>query len=534
LSAKILVLGIDALDPDFFERHRAVLPNLSSLATRGGSGRLRSTIPPVTGPAWVAAFSGMNPAKTGITSFTSSDPGAEAKVLDSRDVKVPRVWNVLSAQDRRCAVVGVPLAYPVEEINGLMVGGFMTPSTEVPFIFPRELQAELVAQGYLPSMGLKGDTRDKRAFLDKLFASARIKYDCTLDWLTSDAWDCFITVLSEPDWIQHYLARPEGHPEKETNDDEVVRLFKLVDEYVGRWVAAAGPGAWVLVCSDHGFGHFVHHNVHVNRFLVDEGYLRLKRDTPFSLRSLVAIRFRDISRLPGWRFIRSALPSRVKHAGRALSGYIRQDVDWERSLALFRHQSWFMGTVKLCRSSFAGEDKFQSARQALCEQLQDLTDPRRGKRVFRQVFLREDIFHGPYADREPDIICLFAEGYGGADPIARQLVVDIPLTGVPGGMHRQDGVWMLAGPDVLPGVRVRLQLQDVAPIVYHLSAATVPNGMDGQVPYELFSEDSFLGRWRCPTGDFDQLEPSFVLPPEEDPMLTQSVVDRLRGLGYLE
>jgi predicted AlkP superfamily phosphohydrolase/phosphomutase len=290
----------------------------------------------------------------------------------------------------------------------------------------------------------------------------------------------------------------------------------------------------VLVCSDHGFGHFVHHSVHVNRFLVDAGCLRLKRDARFSLRTLLASRVREISRLPGWCFVQRALPSRVKHAGLTLSGDIRRDVDWERSAAVFRHKFWFMGTVELRRAAFAGEDEFQSARQALREKLRSLADPKRGKLVFRQVHLREEIFQGPYAGREPDIICLFAEGYGGADPVARQLVVDIPLAGVPGGMHRLDGVWMLAGPDVLPGVSLRLDLQDVAPIVYHLLAATASSGMDGRVPYELFSQGSELGRRRCPTGDFDQLAPSFVLPPEEDPMLSQSVVDRLRGLGYLE
>jgi predicted AlkP superfamily phosphohydrolase/phosphomutase len=44
------------------------------------------------------------------------------KLIDSRSVGVPRIWNVLSHLNKRVAVVGVPLTYPVEWINGVMIG----------------------------------------------------------------------------------------------------------------------------------------------------------------------------------------------------------------------------------------------------------------------------------------------------------------------------------------------------------------------------------------------------------------------------
>jgi predicted AlkP superfamily phosphohydrolase/phosphomutase len=164
--------------------------------------------------------------------------------------------------------------------------------------------------------------------------------------------------------------------------------------------------------------------------------------------------------------------------------------------------------------------------------LQDLADPRRGQRVFREVHLREEVFHGTYAEREPDIICLFAEGYGGVDLAANQLVVDIPLAGVPGGMHRQDGVWMLSGPDVQAGLRAHLDLQDVAPIIYHLLSVTVPHDMDGRVPAEIYKEETALSDRVCPTATFD-LDRAFVLPLEAQ-QDSQTVMHRLRALGYVE
>ena len=45
-SGKVLVIGLDGLDPEFLERHLGELPVLRDLAEKGASGRLRSTIPP--------------------------------------------------------------------------------------------------------------------------------------------------------------------------------------------------------------------------------------------------------------------------------------------------------------------------------------------------------------------------------------------------------------------------------------------------------------------------------------------------------
>lgn len=534
MTAKVFLLGIDALDPDYLETYRGSLPVLSALLSKGSSGRLRSTIPPVTAPAWTTAFSGMNPAKTGIAAFTPTDFGSTETVLDSRDVKVPRVWNVLSAQEKRCAVIGVPMAYPVEEINGMMVGGFMTPSIDVPFTYPTGLQDKLVGEGYIPSLGLKGDTRDRSRFLNELYNSSRVKYDAILEYLEGDEWDCFIAVLSESDWIQHYLARPVGHPDYAVNQGELLRFFQYIDKYLGRWLEAAGPEAHVLVCSDHGFGHFIHHNVHVNRYLIDTGYLSLKKRPASFIRDSLVSRMRDLSLLPGWRFIRPKIPRKAKRAALGLAGNIDDDVDWALTTAVFKHKFWFTGAVELNQGLFSDEESFNSERQELCSNLRQLKDPLHDRLVFREVYLREEIFHGPYADREPDIICLFNEGYGGVDLPGPRLVIDVPFAGISGGLHRQDGVWILSGPDIRPGKQAALDLQDVAPIIYHLMAVPAPDDMDGQVPKAIFTGGTKLANHHFNTRDFSGIERVFVLSDEIDEKdANQLVIERLQYLGYI-
>jgi predicted AlkP superfamily phosphohydrolase/phosphomutase len=445
------------------------------------------------------------------------------------------VWNVLSAQDKSCAVIGVPMAYPVEEINGMMVGGFMTPSTNVPFTYPVDLQSTLVEKGYTPSMGYKDAGADKNAFLDRLVHTASIKYEETLKWLRNENWDCFITVLSEPDWVQHYLDRPEGDPMHEENEAAILRFFSLMDEYVGSFVQAAGPSAYVLVCSDHGFGHFVHRNVHVNSFLADQGYLTLKPSASASIRGSILSRIRNLARFPGWRFIRDRIPGKLKSGVLDAVTGEKDCVDWEETKAYFRHSSWIMGAVEFNRKAFSSKSSFQLARSNLLRELRELRDSRENRRVFREVHLREDVFVGPFAHRAPDIVCLFEEGYGGNDLTVAELFADIPLAGVPRASHRQNGVWLLSGPHIQAGLDVVLRLQDIAPLVYHLLNAKPQAGMDGEVPREIFEPGSFLHSRKCLEEDFSSRKRSYILPTEEEDAQSDSlVVDRLRSLGYLE
>jgi predicted AlkP superfamily phosphohydrolase/phosphomutase len=530
MSAKVLVLGIDALDAVYFESNKAMLPHLASLAESGTSGRLRSTVPPLTAPAWVTAFSGMNPGKTGITGFIDE----HKHIFDSRDVTVPRIWNVLSAQGRRCAVIGVPMAYPVEEINGVMVSGFMTPSTEVPFTYPSNLQKDLLRKGYLPDLGWTQSGMDREHFLVQLRETAIIKYDQFTEWLESDEWDCFIAVLSETDWIQHYLDRPPGHPEHARNEEELLRFFCLVDEYIGRWVAAAGPEATVLVCSDHGFGHFVRRVVHLNRFLVDEGYLKLNFKASVSIRNFITSHLRDVARLPGWRAIRNRIPSEWKKNTLALTNGIRDGIEWEQSRARFFQIFWIVGAVEFNAGAFSDDESLQVARKSLRQKLTELRDPRQNEPIFSEVYLREEVFTGPYSDNQPDIVCLFAEGYGGNEMPGTRLIADLPQDGIPGSIHRRDGVWILTGPNVKSGISMRLDLQDIAPIIYHLLDVSVPENVDGRVPKETFVSNSSLSQRHCPTDDYSQLRRTFIVPDNGHPDSDESVEDRLRALGYIE
>lgn len=71
---RIVVLGIDGMDPGFLERHWADLPNLNSLREEGEFKRLATTTPPQSPVAWSTFITGMKPAGHGVFDFVERDP----------------------------------------------------------------------------------------------------------------------------------------------------------------------------------------------------------------------------------------------------------------------------------------------------------------------------------------------------------------------------------------------------------------------------------------------------------------------------
>ena len=69
-----IVLGVDAMDPGFLERHWSDLPNLARLRDQGGFRRLATTMPPQSPVAWSTFITGLDPAQHGVFDFVERDP----------------------------------------------------------------------------------------------------------------------------------------------------------------------------------------------------------------------------------------------------------------------------------------------------------------------------------------------------------------------------------------------------------------------------------------------------------------------------
>jgi len=263
------------------------LPNLQRLAISGVLGDLESVYPPVTGPAWASFMTGEVPANHGVFEFFHREPGSYHQILNSRrDVDGQSIWRVLSEAGKQVVVLGVPLTYPPEAVNGFMVTGLLTPRhAGATCTYPPELGAELseILGAYLAqrtatySKSPQCMIEEEHAILDGLM-------DAAIYMLRSGSWDFFIMHVLGTDLIQHrfwHLTDPihiaYDASEISRLGNPVLEFWMRVDERLGEVLAELPSSACVMVISDHGFGPVAKY-INFNVWLLQSGFMHLKRD----------------------------------------------------------------------------------------------------------------------------------------------------------------------------------------------------------------------------------------------------------------
>ena len=111
MGAPLVIVGLDGATLDLIGPWAAngTLPNLARLAARGVWGRLRSTVPPATFPAWTSLTTGVNPGRHGVLDFTERVPGTyRVRFVNARRRRATALWSRFGAAGLRTAVLTVP------------------------------------------------------------------------------------------------------------------------------------------------------------------------------------------------------------------------------------------------------------------------------------------------------------------------------------------------------------------------------------------------------------------------------------------
>jgi len=244
---KLFVLALDGMDFMVFERLRDLLPNIAEVAEGGRWGVMRAVDPPITVPAWVSMFTGLDPGELGIYGFRHLRRGDRRPyVVTSLDVSVDYVWERLGL---RSIVVGLPPGYPPRRY-GVWISDFMTPPGR-PWTYPPELASEL--GDYIFDVEYRTENRE-RAFGD-LLKMVELRFRVA-ERLLERPWDIFILHEIGTDRVHHMFQKfwDFAHPQYESgnpHEDKIPSLYSYVDSLFGRLRKKLG-GAEVLVISDHG------------------------------------------------------------------------------------------------------------------------------------------------------------------------------------------------------------------------------------------------------------------------------------------
>jgi predicted AlkP superfamily phosphohydrolase/phosphomutase len=283
-ARRVMVIGLDCAAPAMvFGRYRDDMPVLSSLMARGTWGPLRSTVPPITVPAWACMVTGLDPGQLGLYGFRARRRAEYAmRLVSSRDLVSPRVWDLVGEAGKRVAVLYVPPSYPPPGVRGELVSCFLTPGTDSPHTFPPSLQEELRERFGPPLIDIE-DFRNtpKRDLLHQLRAMAEQHFSTAeYIWQTREP-DFLMMVEIGIDRLHHAFWQylDPSHPDY-TPQNPFRRpcrdYFSFVDEKIGRLCAAAGSDTAVLVVSDHG-ARTMRGGICINEWLIEQGYLVLRR-----------------------------------------------------------------------------------------------------------------------------------------------------------------------------------------------------------------------------------------------------------------
>ena len=554
-SRKLVILALDGASPELIERwaSQGHLPHLRKLIEEGAFGPLESVVPPVTGAAWGSFLTGLSPGRHGVFEWLRRREGSyRLGPSDGSALPGPTLFEWLSAHGLCVGAVSVPLSYPVRGgIQGFMVTDLLTPPG-VPYTHPRDLQLELerVLGGPYPIAPppWPGAPRAE-AWLRALKTSLQLRAKAIVHLAERGDWDLFMAHVMETDSVQHQmwhtldgLQRPRYRAPVKGNP--VLEIYQLADALIGELLDAVGGTEDVLfwVISDHGFGPHLF-NLHLNTWLLREGFLQLKSNVPTWLKRLLFELGVVPENLYPWE-ARLRLLGKAQNSDQAYRWLSRfalsmQNVDWSRTLA------YSYGNVGQMFLNLRGREpqgivtagEAERVLAELEEALRAWRNPYTGERVVAQIYRKAEIYGDRALKRAPDLVFLPAEGHSpmGLSEFLSNRVVSHPVAH--SGWHRLEGVFVGAGPGIRRGQLAGLRLLDLFPTICELLDVPVPEGLDGQVTEELLMPVSASAYASGREPDFASPAAAVGVDGPEDSGLTPEeealIRERLRGLGYL-
>ncbi len=552
MKKKVLVIGLDGATLDLVKPwvKEGKLPNMARIMQQGAYGPLQSVIPPISPPAWTSIITGQNPGRYGIYDFVMREPDGYRLQSARRDLSQLRtVFGILSQAGKRVGVVNVPLTYPPEKVNGLMVSGLKAPP-HGNWTYPIDLQKRLQDQGYwinLRESYHRGE--NEGAFIREMLETTEMRAQTTLALMDEIDWDFFMVVFRGTDdalmlWHLHDPAHPLHDPDlAQQFGDGIERIYHTLDHYIGKFLDKAGPETNTLIVSDHGGGP-VYKAVYLNNWLHKHGWLQFKRQGPTTSGLKGLLRRLGLTRDAGWKFLSPQNLARVKKLFPALSQWVPEStptmaevVDWEHTQA---YSFGYIGQIYVNlqgrepQGIVAPGEEYEHLIEQIEEALLAWKDPDDGAPIVDAVYRKDELYSGPYLDRAPDL-CVIMRDVSYVTHMGQEFTAQSSL-GPPlhTGTHRLNGLLMASGKDICSDSEIKsASLIDITPTILYLMDLPIPTSLDGQVLEQVLLP-SLIKERPIRYVKSDKMRSSSFLPEEWEAKDEKLLLKHLKDLGYLD
>ncbi|MFX1316558.1 MAG: alkaline phosphatase family protein [Promethearchaeota archaeon] len=453
---KLVIIGLDCATPKtIFEDFKDDIPNIKRLMDSGVYGKLRTSDPPITIPAWMVMSTGKKAGTLGLYGFRHRKKNSydDFWIANSHNIKEPKVWEIIAKKGLKSCVVGVPPTYPVQKINGYLVTGFITPDSSVEFTYPPELKEEIIENigDYIFDVNFRVDK--KEALLEEIYEMTEIQFKTIKYLMQNKDWDYFKFVLIGLDRVHHAFWKffDKEHPKYEPNnkfEGEMRKYYIYLDKLVGELLELLDENTVVMVVSDHG-AKAMKGLICINMALEDLGLLKF-----------------------------NTKPKPKTSIGKA-------DIDWDNTYAW----GWggyyariFLNMKGREPNGFIEEEEYEDIREKIAKKLKSIKDVN-GDPMNTKVYKPEELYEIIRGDA-PDLMVYFDDlNWRSAGTVGYDsMYLDENDTGPDDAVHDWNGVYIIYDPKKKIGINLGIKnILDIAPTSLKILGLEVPFDMEGNI-----------------------------------------------------
>lgn len=550
---RVLIIGLDGATFNIIKPMVAAgrLPAIGKLMAEGSWGELRSTVLPVTPPAWASFMTGKNPGKHGVYGFYANSEGTyNTRMVSGLSIRAKKIWNYMD--NEKIGLVEIPMSYPPEPINGYMISGWPTPSDDSIFTHPPELHTEIVREigEYMIDKTFSSIPRSNvtNAIKD-LYRYTNMRKEAAMYLLRKKGpFNLFVVVFRGTDFVQHEAFKYFDDEYCKANPDSakkykdlIFQFYEKMDSIVAELVAVMGNDAVTIIMSDHGGGP-MKKKFYINRWFQKEGYLSVKGVFTKKAIELRKKTLNDFLNKIGLSFLNQFVPSYLRHLSlffpRLYNKHPSMLINWAHTKA-FANLTWTDGMVRI---NLKDRELYGNVSRKNCEQIKDeiikklkaFKDPETGEYVVQEVYKKEEIYNGPFMEDAPDLLILTRDtSYYFSPSLENGPMLEYPINPAP-APHRMEGIFISNGTDIKAcGNITGLDITDIAPTVLYLMGKQIPDSMDGKVIKEAVNQEYFTRNNPIYYKDKEDGAGSDSVQnfsTEEE----EKIAEGLKALGYME
>ena len=515
-NEKVVVVGLDGANWKLLKKlaGKGWLPNIKKLLNGGVCANLITTTPPLTGPAWVSFVTGKNPGSHGCYNFMIPHESLlDTEPISTKTIKGRTFYEILEKDGYRSILINLPCSSPPRIKKGIILPSFFASDSKetypknlvniIPEIKKYRVMPDFLRQRIGGGEAMAKDARD----LEK------VKFSIAKNLFRNHEWNFFFVFFGITDWIQHKRYKHLLSGEDGINS-EFIKAYIDLDNYIGWFLDNISKETTFILMSDHGFKS-VSTYFHINKWLKEKGFLNVKipklrssASLPFTPMRIIGGNAKGLSQnfvkyLSSFLISHSFLYLFSGHSARFLSKLfpitkkiipsellnVGYEIDPQNSVAYSISGGNVTGIYINDKARFkdgiVSVQDYEKIREKIILSMKNLRD-KNGKKVFKYVYKKENVYSGDYLLMAPDI--LYQEN--------EHIIMTTILSGDSsieksndGGWHDRKGIFAAYGENILKGKTIKdISYLDFAPTILHLFGKNIPIEMEGRILFEIFKK----------------------------------------------